>query len=242
MMRILTAMSLCAVMAASAWATAPSAVFLGDGPGINAPFLNDGSVDTYGQITHVGGFNWDGTGGATDNWGFFRYRPSLAGDPGTHVDMPSDQDWVFEISFMQEGGIGTEGPFYLKDNDLDKRMLGVTNHQDGTYSLTAANADNSMRVVAGPLALAEGEWGDFVYHYKSATGLVDAYFNGALVAGDFEIETMAGDGAMADFAQGEWQRVGTTWFRNIQLGQIPEPATMVLLTLGACVALRGRRR
>ena len=241
MTRILTAMALCAVMATSAWAVAPSAVFIGDGPGVNAPFVDDGDPVTYGVKTHVGGFSFDGTRGVTDNWGLFRYRPSLASDPGTVATMPSDQDWVFEVSFMQEGGIGTEGPFYLKDEDLDLRMLGITNHQDGTYSLTAALADNSMSAITAPLALAEGEWGDFVYHYKADTGLVDAYFNGGLVAADFAIGTMQA-GATPNWAQGEWQRVGTTSFRNIQLGQIPEPATMALLALGACAALARRKR
>ena len=239
MMRILTAMSLCAVMAASAMAVAPSAVFLGDGPGINAPFVDDGEVVTYGVKTHVGGFAFDGTRGVTSDWGLLRYRPSLADDNATVTNMPADQDWVFEVSFMQEGGIGTEGPFYLKDNDLDLRMLGITNHQDGTYTIKAAKADNSYADLA-TVAVAEGEWGDFVYHYKADTGLCDAYFNGGLVAADFAIETMA-VGAAPNWAQGEWQRVGMTSFRNIMLGQIPEPATMALLALGACALLRRKR-
>ena len=242
MMRILTAMSLCALMAAPVWAGAPSAVFLGDGPGVNAPFLDDGSVDTYGQITHVGGFSWDGTGGSTDNWGFFRYRPSLASDPGTPVSMPADQDWVFEISFKQEGGFGTEGPFYFKDEDADKRMIGVTNHRDGNYTLKGALPDNSYADVV-TVNVPLGEWGDFVFHYKTASDTVDAYLNDALVAADFTIQVPTGS-----WVQGEWQRFDgegaptTTSFRNVKLGQIPEPATMTLLALGACVALARRRR
>ena len=246
MMRILTAMSLCAVMAASAMAVAPSAVFLGDGPGVNAPFLDDGELVTYGVKTHVGGFSFDGTGGSTDNWGLLRYRPSLASDPGNHVSMPADQDWVFEISFKQEVGFGTEGPFYFKDEDADKRILGITNHRDGTYTIKAAPQGSNDYVDLATVNLPLGEWGDFVYHYKADTGLCDAYFNGDLVAGDFEIQSAGGS-----WVQGEWQRYAdpgtnqvptTTSFRNIMLGQIPEPATMLILTLGACVGLARRRR
>ena len=218
---------ICGLAAASVcFGQVPAAVFHGgDNPGINAPFLINGDVDTYGVIRHLGGFNWAdegeegyGEGGWTSDWGLARYRPGLAGEtnPDNFVPMPTDQDWVLEISFMQVGGFGTEGPWYAKDNAQDLRILGITNKQNGTYGLTASNPDNSMREIA-EVSLPADEWGDFVYHYKADTQVIDAYFNGALVAADFTANVYS-----VDWVQAEWQRLDATWFRNIKLGQYGE--------------------
>ena len=238
MKRILTAMFLCALMAAPVWAVAPSAVFLGDGPGVNAPFMDDQAPVTYGLIHSGGGWDFDGTRGiAADGGEFIRYRPTLASDTNNHVSMPTDQDWVFQISQMQETANGGEGPWYIKDEDLDLRIMALGNNADGTYNLLASLPDNSYATVAPNLAIPLGEWGDFVIHYEASSQTLDAYLNGAMVAEDFTVNV-----ASVNWVQAEYERAGQTSFRNIKLGQIPEPATMTLLALGACVALARRRR
>ena len=235
MMRMLTAAFLCGTMSPLLWAT-PGATFIGDGPGINVPFLDSGAVATYGVPVVIGEawWRWDGTGGKTISSGTLaRYRPSFADDNENYTAMPTDQDWVFEISTKQEEGFGTEWPFLIKNELLDKRILVVQGNQDGTYNIDAANQDNMYTTVA-VVSLPLGEWGDFVFHYKAITETVDAYFNGALVAGDFAVQL-----ASADWVQIESQRLDptgadtTTWFRNIKLGQvIPEPLTLVASLLG----------
>ena len=80
----------------------PRAVFVGEGPGINVPFLDNGDVDTYGVAHWVDGFSWDGSGGATGSNGWGYYGCSVTSDPGNLFAMPADQDWVFEVSMKRD--------------------------------------------------------------------------------------------------------------------------------------------
>ena len=204
----LAAVSICS-------AQAPTAGFIGDGPGVNAPFTDSVDPDTYGLIHSgdVSGWEFDGTSGIATGWQYIRYRPTLASDPDNHVAMPDDEDWVFEISLMQETAFGPEDPWYIKNEDQDLRIMALGSNVNGTYNIKASNPDNSYTTVA-EVSLPLGQWGHFVAHYKAATETLDAYVNGELVAADFTVQL-----ATVDWVQAEWQRMGTTYFRDIKLGQ-----------------------
>ena len=219
MNRQAAALVVCGLAAASTClGEVPWAAFIGEGPAIHAPFLHDGQVVTYGFVEVADRWSWDGTGGSTSSWGLARYQPSFADDNQYPAPMPADRDWVFEISMMQQDQFGTRDPWHIKNIDRDERIMALGNNQDGTYNLNAAEPDNTYDTVAAALSLPLDEWGDFVVHYKAGTETLDAYFNGDLVAEDFIVQV-----ADVDWVQAEWQRAGTTWFRNIKLGFYETP-------------------
>ena len=216
MKRQLAALVICGLAAVSICAgQAPSAGFIGDGPGVNAPFLDSVDFDTYGLIHSgdVSGWEFDGTGGTAVGMSYIRYRPTLAGETG-HTAMPLDEDWVFEISVRQTGSYHEETPWYIKNEDKDLRIMSLWCTGIDNWTLQAADSSNNYVAVAENLVFGE-DWADFVIHYKAATETLDAYLNGGLIASDFTVQL-----ADVDWVQAEWLRKGWTSFRNFKLGQL----------------------
>ena len=241
MMRILTAMLVCGLVAHASFAGAPGVTFISPGPGLNAPLDDDTDPDTYGKWQSGNGWTMDGDSASADAavapLAYGRYLTTLEGEESMTA-MPTDQDWVLEIVQKHTGDFNAESAWFTKNWDADTRMVMLNCVGGDDWILRVGNAGGGWDVVASQLSLGN-DWNTFTVHYKAADGKLDAYQNGALIAGDFQ----TGHGNYdINHIQFETLRMGTDWYQSIKIGQIPEPATMLLIGLAAPVLLRSRRK
>ena len=227
-------------LSASAWSV-PSPVHIGTGPGINVPFDTDAEPVTWGQKDFQGGtWSYDGDSAMTNSTvgSALRYDPTYT-DTGFDGPMPQDEDWVFELVYKHTGPYGTEWPVFTKANGTERLWrLAYTGTGNDWEIWVGQSASAWEPTPVATFTLSQDDWNTLTVHYKSASSNLDFYVNGSLEAGNVSLAHGKYD---LRLVQMEWMRSGADWFRNFEVGQIPEPATMVFLGLGGLAMIRRRR-
>ena len=209
----------------------PKVTFVAPGPGMNIPFdttVSDGYPDVYGQRSYCSGFAWDGYSGSTDGQtqGFARYYTTVANDANAVTAMPTDEDWVFELTYKHAGDYDEETVWSAKNNTLDKAMIKLVSNgtflggeDDWTLSMWGGNG---WEAILDNVALGN-TFHHFVFHYKADSQTVDAFMDDDLVTADFAF----GHGEYGiEFVQIEGTRAGPdSWdhYRGIRIGQYDWP-------------------
>ena len=248
----------CLIAGTAVEAALPSVVFPTPfGPGIQIPAntpTNENPV-VYGLTGTNFGWGYDsfqafnsGTGRA-----LIRMAPTLQG-PGAFQAMGEADDWVFHMEFQQQGAYPSSGDFMMFSKHVpsdigqpsdgrEDRMFAVAYGTNAdSWSLLVGNDVGGWNTVASGLSIVNEEYIDFDVHYRAAAGEMDLYWEGVL-----EATASTGHGRYdVDFIQIEdVAGAGITSIRNFRLGHIaaiPEPASVLLLALGAVGMLALCRR
>ena len=201
----------------------PLKVFVSPGPGIKVPFSNNEfPVDNYGIHVAGYGWSWDTWSGSCSAGALERYRPTLDTDPNNWVAMPTDQDWLFTITYHHTGDYWPEAPWYLKNEQDDLGIAKLAcNGTTNDWSFFVADASNVMQPVAGAEHFSIDDWTDFAIHYKAASETLDFWIDESgsdpcRVAQDVVVGPGRYD---VDYVQLEWLRAGTDHARNINVSQ-----------------------
>lgn len=232
----------CLLMTASVWAV-PVAEYDPGYPGLRIDFTNDvypGPGDNgYGYMTSKSGWGHDGWAGWAAATALGRMETTMLNAGNNKTSMKEDQDWIFSATYSHSGDMTSEFVIFGKHDDdgsREDRMYAVTQDPgSGTYGFVIGNASDGWDTVASGLVLAE--WQDITIHYKVGLGL-DYYWGATLVATN---QTTGHGRYDVDFMQIEWTKAGTDRWRAFKIGQVPEPATMILLGIGALGLVRRRK-
>ncbi|MFA5865440.1 MAG: PEP-CTERM sorting domain-containing protein [Phycisphaerae bacterium] len=240
----------------NAWGV-PSIGFVAPGPGLDVP-LNDNLVPVnYGRWSvNTGAWTYDGDSATiaspTVNVNSaLRFSPTpLWEDSETMpmeaaaTQMPAGTDWGFELTYKHTGGYNGGIPWFLRDtapnNSYDYRMVSLW--QVGTSSWTIkvgdATGDGWVNAVTG-LDLSDGAFHKFTTHYKAANQRLDIYVDDVLMAEN--VQLVHGHYTPNFIQIEDADAAGTDSYGYVKIGQIvPEPMTLVLMSLGGLL-LRRRR-
>ena len=230
----------CLMLTGNVWAT-PSPVHIGVGPGINVPFDTDAEPVTWGQKDfQQGGWSYDGDSAKVDSviGAVIRYDPTYS-DTGSDGPMPTDEDWILEMVYKHTGVYGTESTIFTKANGTERLFkLSYTGSDDDWNIFVGQSASAWVAAPVATVTLSQVDWNNLTVHYKSASSNLDFYANDSLVAGNVSLAHGKYD---LRLVQLEWMRAGEDWFRNFEVGQVPEPTTMVLAGLGGLALMRRRK-
>lgn len=243
--KMIAACALCACLMAgtAVQAAVPSVVFPTPfGPGVQLPYSNNDSVVDYGLVKTSFGWIFDTFQGNAPGNAQTLLVPTLQG-PGAVTPMGEADDWVYHMEFSRVGQYEASDFFMSAKaqpgfagtdpgSPREQRIFAVDYLTDGTWNLKVGNSDGSgwVNVTTG---LVMDAYVDFDVHYRAAAGVMDYYWDGALVGtaatghGRYDIDLIQVDDVVGS---------GTTSVRNFRLGHIaviPEPASVLLLALGA---------
>jgi hypothetical protein len=251
-MLVLVALA-CCLATAPALAAPPVITFpTPSGPGAQLPFTNNDSALSYGFVKSSNGWNFDGFQGTAPGNSLLRFVPTLQG-PGALTPMGESSDWAFHMEFTHTGTYGANDTLMsakaepgfagtVPGSPREQRIFAVDYTTAGTYNLKVGDlTGNGWVNVATGLVL--DAYVDVDVHYRASPGILDLYWDGALVA-----TAATGHGRYdADLFQvEEIVGAGSTSVRNFRLGHIeaavPEPTSLLLVTLGAVGALILSRR
>ena len=221
------------------------------GPGVQLPFSSNDSVVDYGFVKSSFGWSFDGFQGTDTGDALARFVPTLQG-PGALTAMGEANDWVYHMEFSHQGAYGAND-FFMNakaepgfagtdpGNPREQRIFAVDYLTDGTWNVKAGdNTGGGWVNVATGLAM--DAYVDFDVHYRAAAGVMDFYWDGALVGtaptghGRYDIDLIQFEEVIGS---------GATSVRNIRLGHvipIPEPASVLLFAIGAIGMLTVSRR
>jgi hypothetical protein len=252
--KMIAVCALCACLMAgtAVEAAVPSVVFpTAFGPGVQLPFSNNDSVVDYGFVKTSFGWAFDTFQGNDLGDALARFVPTLQG-PGALTPMGEADDWVYHMEFSHVGPYGAND-FFMNakaepgfagtdpSSTREQRIFAVDYLTDGTWNLKAGDATGGgwANVATG---LVMDAYVDFDVHYRADAAVMDFYWDGALVGtaptghGRYDIDLIQFEEVIGS---------GTTSVRNIRLGHIeaiPEPASVLLLALGAVGMLATRHR
>jgi hypothetical protein len=196
---------------------APKVDHIAPGPGLNAPSETGDAVVTYGRNSGVAGVSYiGGFAGTIQVGGFARYSTTLANDNGQITPMPTDEDWVFKITYGSEGPDFNDSALLLKAKEKtpqEEVIVNLVNNGTGTWSLKGGSV-----IVATDLAFDNQAFHTLAVHYKSASQTLDAYVDDVLVAGDFTLSH--GDYAAEYVQVNGYAAAGTLCsYHGIEIGQ-----------------------
>ena len=251
--KMVAACALCACLMAgtAVEAAVPSVVFPTPlGPGVQLPFSDNDSVVDYGFMKSAFGWTFDGFQGLDTGNSLARFVPTLQG-PGALTAMGQADDWVYHMEFSHQGEYGAttnfmnakiEPGFAGTDpgNPTELSIFAIDFATDGTW-LVKVGGPAYPQFVNVATGLAMDAYVDFDVHYRAAAGVMDFYWDGALIG------TAATGHGRYDMDLLQFEEVpgsGATSVRNIRLGHIsliPEPTSLVLFALGAIGMLTASR-
>ena len=196
---------------------APKLLHLPPGPGLNAPFEDDGDVDDYGVNQGVAGVTWNTFAGNMGIGSYAYYSTSLYADNSTVTAMPTDSDWVFKITYCSNGSNYNDQAFVLKAHEgqpTEQNVIDLYNNGSGTWSLRCATS-----AVATGLAFDDGAFHTLIVHYAASSQTLDAYLDDKLIASDF---TASHSDYAIDYIQLQNHRDVSSYdyFHGIQIAQM----------------------
>jgi len=218
--------------------------------GVQAPMDTSAAVD-WGKLIDNGDANsWTFSGGiasAASSGGSPRiiYSSSDFGAPDPRVNMPSD-GWIAQLKFEYTGQL--TGLLSIEnDGSPTKREVqvlgpGIT----GTAGEFRVDLRNDG-VMAEPFQVSEGEPHVLTLHYRglSSGNLIDTWLDGIPVgSGDLDALHAGAPFDANSFAIGGGSTIpgSMTIDVNSLIVGVPEPSTILLLGLGASLAVMYRRR
>lgn len=220
------------------------------GSGAQLPFTNNDSVVDYGSIKSSFGWTFDGFQGTDTGNALVRFVPTLQG-PGALTPMGEANDWVYHMEFSHTGEYGATDNFMnakaepgfagtSPGSTREQRIFAIDYNTSGKWLVKAGDLTGNgwVNVATG---LDMDAYVDFDVHYRAAAGVMDFYWDGAIVGtaatghGRYDIDLIQAE---------EVAGSGATSIRNIRLGHVivPEPTTVVLLAAGTMSLVGSIRR
>jgi hypothetical protein len=177
----------------------------------------------------------------------------MSGIAGNHKAMREDLDYGFHIEFALSNSAPGSSDFFIfsKHQPLDlglglpgdgreDRMFAISYTSGVTdgFNILVGDAGGGWSTFVSGLSAPLGDTIDFDVTYDASTPQFEFYWEGGFVGatqtghGRYDLDVITIDSISGS---------GVTGIRNLQLGHVPEPATLALLALGG-VALALRRR
>ena len=244
MRKTMLAICICVLMLAASAMAVPIAQYDPAFPGLRVDFKSDvypgQGEDGYGYMTHKVGWAHDTWAGSASAAGAFARMITTMQNAGNNkTSMKEDEDWIFSATYNHTGAMTSEWPLFAKydwDGSREDRMFAITaDSGTGTYGFNVGNGSGGWYSAASGLTFSA--WQDITIHYKVGLGM-DFYLGNTLVVSN---QTTGHGRYDVDFMQIEWTKAGTDQWRVFKVGQVPEPATMALLSLGGLALIRRRR-
>jgi hypothetical protein len=188
------------------------------GPGLNAPFEDSATQIEYGVNLGVTGIAWNTFAGQMSLVSSSaQYGTSLFNDNSTVTDMPTNQDWVFKITYASNGSNFNDQTFVVKAHEGEageQNVIDLVNNGFGVWGLRCGG-----NVVASDMDFDDGAFHTLVVHFKTTSQTLDGYFDDKIVASDFTASH--GDYAVNYVQLISHRSVGSfDFFHCIEIGQV----------------------